>query len=441
MTPERDLRVAAYRVLRDVRVGAYADVAAARRFAGLSDRDRALARELAFGVVRLRARLDTELERLLSRTLARSDPAAVEWLRLGLYQLRELRIPDHAAVHSSVEGARRTAGGSVAGLVNAVLRRAAREGRPGDLFPSRQADPVGYLSAFGSHPRWMIQRWLDRWPLASVERLVENDNRAPAITVRLLEERPVVEQPARALEPVPGVRLEPYGPGRQVYRLVAGDPAEALRHLRCVVQDPAASLVVDYVGGEIEGPVLDACAAPGGKTLALASCARRARPFVAADVRWSRLGRLREGIARTGADVHVVAMDARAPAVRRARTVLVDVPCTGTGVLRRRPDARWRASLSRLRSLQVLQRELLEACAERVAPGGLLVYATCSLEPEENEEQVERFLVRQPGFERDAPPGGIPSEVLDPTGDLRVLPWLAGTDGSYASRLRRRGSR
>lgn len=431
-------RIAAYRLLRDVGAGAYADVAARRRFAGLTGRDRALARELAFGVVRLRARIDAELKGLSSRPLERSDPAGVEWLRLGLYQLRELRIPDHAAVHSSVEGARCTSGGGAARFVNAVLRRAVREGRSGRSFPAREVDPVGYLSTFGSHPEWLVRRWLARWPLASVERLVENDNRPPHVTLRLLEDCPSPE--AQVLEPGPGVRLVRHGPGRSVYRLAAGEPREALRRLRSVVQDPAASLVVDYVGDEIEGPVLDVCAAPGGKALALAWSARRARPFVAADVRPGRLGRLREGISRTGADVCIVAMDGRAPAVRWARTVIIDAPCTGTGVLRRRPDARWRVTPERLDSLRALQSELLTSCAERVAPGGLLVYATCSLEPEENEEQAERFLTRHPAFKREPRSAGIPPEFLDPAGDLRVLPWLANTDGAYAVRLRRRGS-
>ena len=186
------------------------------------------------------------------------------------------------------------------------------------------------------------------------------------------------------------------------------------------------------------GPVLDACAAPGGKALALAWRARDARPFVAADVSGRRLDRLREPVARLGLDIHLLRADARAPAIAGARTVLLDAPCTGTGVLRRRPDARWRVDQDRLDSVVALQRELLDAMAALVEPGGLIVYATCSLEPEENEEQVESFLVRHGDFRREPPgPTRVPDEAIDENGDLRVLPWKWNTDGAFASRLRR----
>lgn len=215
----------------------------------------------------------------------------------------------------------------------------------------------------------------------------------------------------------------------------------AVRSLRLVVQDPAAAAVVDYVGDRFVGPVLDACAAPGGKTLGLAFRVPEARPFVAADVSGRRLERLRDPVFRLGLDVCLLRMDARAPAIGQARTVLLDAPCTGTGVLRRRPDARWRLSQDKLDSLVALQSELLEAMARVVEPGGLLVYATCSLEPEENEGQVERFLARHRDFRREEPePEWVREESTDERGDLRVLPWQWDTDGAFASRLRRLGS-
>jgi 16S rRNA (cytosine967-C5)-methyltransferase len=434
----KDPRRAAFRILADVRSGKHADRAAERRLQGLAGSDRALALELAFGTVRLRARLDFELERLSSRPLDRLDPPVVDWLRLGLYQLRELRIPDHAAVHESVSGVRQTVGPGPTGFVNAILRRAASEGRPDMAFPAPDEDPVAFLSTYGSHPEWLVRRWLARWPLASVRRLVENDNRAPPVTLRLLRK---AQEPPVDLSPARGVRLEALDVGRDMFRLVEGEPAEAMRHLTAVVQDPAAAAVVDYVGGRIEGPVLDVCAAPGGKAVALASLAPGARPFVAADLSRDRLRRVADGVSRARADVRTVVMDGRAPAIRSARTVLVDAPCTGTGTLRRRPDSRWRLTPGRLRSLVALQNELLDACSGLVAPGGLLVYATCSIEPEENEEQVEEFLGRHPFFERDSALRDVPEWMLSGRGDLEILPWTADTDGAFASRLRRRGKR
>jgi len=223
-----------------------------------------------------------------------------------------------------------------------------------------------------------------------------------------------------------------------MFRLCEGDPEKAIRSIPCVVQDPAAAAVVDYVGDRFAGPVVDACAAPGGKALGLACRVPGARPFVAADVSGRRLDWLREPVARLGLDVRLLRMDARAPAIERARTFVLDAPCTGTGVLRRRPDARWRLGQEKLDSLVVLQRELLDAATAVVEPGGLLVYATCSLEPEENEEQVEGFLARHGDFRREAPEAEwVRPESTDENGDLRVLPWKWDTDGAFASRLRR----
>ncbi len=430
-----DPRLAAFHILSDVDRGEFANRAAAHRLVNLRGADRGLALELAYGTIRLRSRLDTELATLVDRPLRRVDSRVLRWLRLGLYQVRETRVPDHAAVDQTVRGVEHTAGPKATGLANAVLRRAIREGQREDAFPNPDHDPEGYLTTWGSHPAWLIRRWLSRWPLASVRRLVENDNRAPQVTVRVLDGD---AESARDLSPVAGIHLVPERGWRAMFRLREGDPEEAVRSLPSVVQDPAAAAVVDYVGDRFAGPVLDACAAPGGKTLGLAWRVPEARPFVAADLSGQRLERLRDPVARLGLDVHLLRMDTRAPAIGRARTVLLDAPCTGTGVLRRRPDSRWRLDQAKLDSLVALQGELLDAAAGLVEPGGLIVYATCSLEPEENEEQVERFLARHRNFGREAPePAWVREASTDEKGDLRVLPWQWDTDGAFASRLRR----
>lgn len=437
MTGPPDPRRAAWRVLRDVDRGERADRAAGRRFAGLPPGERPLALALAFGCVRLRARLDHELARFVDRPLEKVEAGVLGWLRLGLYQLRELRIPDHAAVDEAVEGARRTVGRRATGFVNGVLRAAARHGDRAALFPSLEDDPVGYLTTWGSHPAWLVRRWLDRWPPDTVTRLVELDNRPPPVVVRFLDGPPGASE---GREESDGFRLEPLEAWPRSAVLAEGEPGDFLgRVSAAVVQDPAASAVVDYVGPAGRGPALDACAAPGGKAVSWAHASPGARPFVAADLRRERLHSVVRAVRRTGVDADCVLMDGRRPAMRRAAAVLLDVPCTGTGTLRRRPDARWRVGPRRLEAVLRLQRELLDGCAEIVEPGGLLAYATCSLEPEENEAQVEAFLGRHPDFERE-PPGhdpALPGDVVDDRGDLRVLPWRRGTDGSYAARLRR----
>lgn len=421
-------------MLCDAERGEFADRAASRRLAGLSAADRALALELAYGSIRLRSRLDAELAYLTDRPLKRLESRVLQWLRLGLYQLRETRVPDHAAVDQTVRGIKHTVGPGAVGLANAVLRRAAREGRREESFPDAGRDPAGHLATWGSHPRWLIDRWLSRWPLASVRKLVENDNRAPPVTVRVLDGRGSDGE----ISMVEGLRLVPEEGWRAMFRLEEGQPEDAVRSLRAIVQDPAAAAVVDYVGDRFSGPVLDACAAPGGKAIGLAWAVPEARPFVAADVSGRRLELMRESVVRLGLDVSLLRADARAPAIDGARTILLDAPCTGTGVLRRRPDARWRLDPGALESLVALQREMLDAAAERLEPGGLLVYATCSLEPEENEGQVDRFLERHREFRREAPEASWVREgSTDERGDLRVAPWMWDTDGAYASRLRR----
>lgn len=432
-----EARLAAYAILEEVEAGAYADRVADRHLEGLPPRDRGLAQELAFGCVRLRGRLDHELARLVDHPIQRLETPVLLWLRLGLYQLRELRVPAHAAVSESVEGARRAAGRGAGGLVNAVLRRAASTD-PEPLFPPVEEDPLGHLTTHGSHPAWLVRRWLDRWGLEATVRLVEHDNRPPPAILRLLDAGECEEAAPRLEGSRVRLRAVPGWP--RSCELVAGEPEEALERLHAVFQDPAASAVVDYAGPDLEGPVLDVCAAPGAKALALWWLARGGRPYVAADIAPGRLRRAAEAAAGSGADVLAVAVDGRHPAVARAATVLVDAPCTGTGVLRRRPDARWRAGPGRLASLVTLQRRLLDASAELVPPGGLLVYSTCSLEPEENEEQVVDFLHRHPDFFRTRPEEagpGLPPDALTDAGDLLVTPWRHAVDGAYAARLRR----
>ena len=435
---ESDPRRAAFQVLCDASSGQYADHSAQRRFSALTPRDRRLAMELAFGAIRLRRRLDTELEVLVSRPLDRLQMPVLQWLRLGLYQIRQMRVPPHAAVSESVAGVRATVGPRATGLVNAVLRRAAEGGPLPSPFPALEEDPVGYLATWGSHPEWLVHRWLDRWTLAEVVRLVENDNRRPPVSVRMLDpdaSATAVDATAEDL-----VLEEDSGwPGTWI--LAAGDPARLADQLSAIVQDPAASAVVDYIGPGVSGPVLDACAAPGGKAIALSHLAADARPFVAADVSRERLHRSAEMVHKLAPDVSLVVSDGRRPVVRQARTVLLDAPCTGTGTLRRRVDARWRLTEDRLAALVELQAELLEACVGVVEPGGLLVYATCSLEAEENEGQVDGFLGRHPEFRREPPDeaGSIPVEMITDDGDLFVRPWLRGSDGSYAARLRKAG--
>ena len=403
--------------------------------------ERGWIRTLVYGTVRLRGRIDHLLSRLVGRDLAELDREVLAALRMGAYQILEMGgVPAYAAVSESVEQVKGTRKRAAAGLVNAVLRKVA-SGCGGDSsFPDPAKDLEGYLATWGSHPRWLVRRWIAAFGPVGARTLVDANNREPAVHLRPLGRRPVVAE--RVL--VEAGMSQPGSHGHAWIALDQGtDPAEALSLVPGVIQDPAASLVVDYVSPPAGGLVADLCAAPGGKALALSDAAGR---VVAADLSERRLTRVVRGARRLGGSASVerrqssarvwpVAADARHPPLRNADAVLVDVPCSGTGTLRRHPDGRWRIGEEDIRELAALQRSILEGAATVVPCGGLLVYATCALEHEENQGRVRDFLKRHPDFRIEA--GAAPDRFLDRNGCLVILPHESGFDGAFAARMRR----
>jgi 16S rRNA (cytosine967-C5)-methyltransferase len=428
-------RRAALDVLRAVRRGALADRALADAVARLDPRERAWTQELVYGTLRLRGRIDHMLAPLVRRGLAKLEPDVLDTLRLAAYQLLEMdAVPDYAAVSQAVEQARRVGGRGADRLVNGVLRAWLARGAPPD-WPDEESDPAGFLATWGSHPRWLVERWIGRWGAEETRRLVEANNRRPELYLR-----PIGVPVAEALRRLAaaGIAAEPVAFAPDSVRLVPpASVSDALAAVPAVVQDPAAALVVRYAAVPPGGLVADLAAAPGGKALALAV---EARYTVAADASFSRMGKVRENAQRLGASrLGLLVADARRPPLRdgAADAVLLDVPCTGTGTFRRHPDARWRLRPEDLAALTALQRELLEAAAALPRPGGLLIYSTCSLEPEENEAQVDWFLERHPEYVI-RPPAGFDPALLDARGCLTVLPQRTGVDGAFAARLERR---
>lgn len=427
-------RLAALDALRAQRRGELLDRALAAAVEGVPARERAWVQELVYGTVRLRGRLDYMLNALVRRGLDSLDPDVLDILRLGAYQLLEMgSVPAYAAVSQSVELAKRARGVGAGRLVNGVLQSLRRRGDE-IRFPDPSADPVGYLSTWGSHPRWLVERWVARFGVDEARALVEANDTRPELFVR-----PVGEGTDTALATLGAAGIEAARVTFAPDALRVAPPANAMQALAAVpsvVQDPAASLVVHYADVPPGAIVADVCAAPGGKAVALAA---RARYVVAADLSFARLARVRENAARVGPlPLGPVVADARVPPFRPVDAVLVDAPCTGTGTLRRHPDGKWRLRPEDPALLAGLQAEILEAAATIVAPGGLLVYATCSLEPEENEDQMEAFLSAHPEFEPAAAPAGIDPRLLDAAGRLLVLPQRFGVDGAFAARLRRR---
>lgn len=340
-------------------------------------------------------------------------------------------VPAYAAVSQSVAQASKVGGRRAGALVNAVLRAVAEDGDDERLFPDRTADPVGFLSTWGSHPRWLVERWLARWPFDDVERLIEADNRKPELHLVPLD-LPVEDALAALSGAGIGARAVDLGTG--CLELSPGaDPRDALSVFPAIIQDPGANLVTRYADLPAGTKLADLCAAPGGKALALSG---RASYTLAADRSEIRIRRVRENARRTGRPLGLVVADARRPPLVAMDAVLIDVPCTGTGTLRRHPDGRWRIGPETIDDLRAVQRDMLNAAARLVTPGGLLIYATCSLEPEENADQVDAFLRRHPAFGVEAT-DAVPAGLVDETGCLSVLPQDTGFDGAYAARLRR----
>ncbi|MCH7562715.1 MAG: hypothetical protein IH968_02715 [Gemmatimonadetes bacterium] len=429
-------RRAAYESMRAVSRGRRLDLAFAEASDRLDPRERRWVHELVYGAVRLRGRLDHLLDAQLDRGVGSVAGKVLDVLRIGAYQVLYMgSVPGYAAVSQTVDQARAVGGKGAAGLVNAVLRSVARVGDGPEHFPDPETQPAEYLSTWGSHPRWLVDRWLARWSGMDVAGLVEANNKVPPLFVR-----PFGACRERAVERLgdQGIIATKEQCGDVCLRIESGHtPGEVLNAISGVIQDPGAALVTVYAAVEPGSTVADLCAAPGGKAL---SIAEGARYVVAADSSMRRMALLRSNADRLGPDIShrvgLVVADARRPAIRGADVIMLDVPCTGTGTLRRHPDARWRLSPEGLAGLVALQAEMLEAASDLVPPGGLLVYATCSLEEEENAAQVEAFLGVHPEFTID-PGNGVDKSRLDRQGLLRLLPQVTGFDGAFAARLRR----
>jgi len=423
-------RRAAASILREVARGRRLDLAFSASAEGLEPRDRRWVQEATFGAVRLRGRLDHLLGLHLHRGLGSVSGPVLDLLRLGAYQLLYMDgVPPYAAISQTVDQVREKGGGSVARMANGVLRSLSREGGAMDRFPELEADPVAHLATWGSHPEWLLRRWLRRWDPQEVSRLVGWNNAPPPLYVRPLGMS--TEDAAHHLE-AEGFRVESPGGGIPCLRFQDGtDPATLLGDFSGIVQDPGAALVTVYADPPAGVWVADLCAAPGGKALALADGGAY---VLAADRSLPRMRLLGRNLDRVGGRVGLVVADARRPPLSEARFVLLDVPCSGTGTIRRHPDARWRLTPEMLERLVALQTEILAAAAGLIPRGGHLVYSTCTLEEEENEVQVDRFVEAHPQFSLEDT-GAVGPEFLDERGCLRVTPQDAGYDGAFAARL------
>ena len=408
----------------------------------LDPRDAALATELVNGTLRWRMRLDWILSHYVRAGLETLTPWVRNILRLGLYQLAFLdKIPPHAAVDESVKLAKKYANPGAAGLVNAVLRRLLREDNELPDPERMLADKVEGLCTATSHPRWLVERWVERFGQEEARELLMADNRARPLGLRVNMLHTDRETLRRALE-ARGITTEasPYSKYalRAMGNLVPAEVPE-FQQGHFFVQDESETLVVELLDPQPGETILDLCAAPGGKTTHIQEIRRNQGTVIAVDVQEPRLARIQENVDRLGLEgVQIVLADGleyrpESPVDR----VLVDAPCSGLGVLARRSDARWRKTPESLKQILPLQRALLDAAARHLRPGGVLVYSVCSFELEETFAQVQGFLKRNPEFVLDPVPAEFSAVAED--GALLLLPNRHGTDGAFAARFVRKG--
>lgn len=434
--PARDLAV--HRLLRVEADGAFV----ARLSGGRVPPDVARqVSEYVAGVTRQKRWLDFLVGQFYRGDVEALDPELRQVLRIGAYDLAVQGVPPHAAVDEAVAAARRLLHRGAAGLTNAVLRALARALRSGALPTPRTGDEADDLAVRHSHPTWMVRRWLARWGPEATRRFLLATNGAPRYALRCTAGAPGLDALAERLkdldaDPQPSAWLDDFlTVGRLQPVLRGGLVKEGV----CAVQDEAAGLVVRALDPQPGEAVLDGAAAPGGKAVYAALRMGGRGRVVAVDVSESKADLVRQSAERQGvaATVEAVAADltAWAPPTPFDR-VLLDAPCSGTGVLAKRADLRWNRRPEDLAELAALQDRLLDAAAAAVREGGLLVYSTCSVEPEENGDRVASFLRRHPEFAPEPVGDAVPAALRD--GDVyRALPHVHGTDGAFAARLRR----
>jgi 16S rRNA (cytosine967-C5)-methyltransferase len=436
-------RTAAFEILLRVeRENAYAsELLHSGRRAELSTRDHALATELVMGVLRWQSLLDREISRFSSSRLDKLDLAVLVALRMAAYQLLLLtRVPARAAVHESTELVKRARKRSAAPFVNAVLRKLAEEMPKVDRALETARTPQEMADG-SAHPRWLVERWIAQFGGETARKICAYHQRTPPATLRLVD--PSVEAELQRA----GITLAPGHLLRSAREEISGDitATEAFRHGRLAIQDEASQLVA-WLAGQ-GSRILDCCAAPGGKTRTLAAL-NPDSSVLAVDLHPHRAQLLRRLIGPT--NVHVVCADVRElPLTGGFDLVVVDVPCSGTGTLARNPEIKWRLKSEDFSDLQARQLAILRAAMQQVSSGGRLLYSTCSLEAEENEQVVERAQATNPAFrlgdcreglERLRNDGElvwkeIDSLVAGPY--LRTIPGVHPCDGFFSAMLRR----
>lgn len=430
-----DTRAAAARVLQAVRdQGRSLPDALDAVIGTYADRDASLLQELSYGAVRMLPRLEVLTSLLLHKPLKRDNGDLLALIQIGLYQIMATRVPEHAAVASTVEATRGLGKGWAASLVNALLRRFLRE-RDGLIARADRSPESKWL-----FPGWLLKRLQTSWP-EHWQSIIEASNANPPMILRVNPLRTSRTEYAQRLAAA-GLTARPAPYVEQGLVLERPVPVQQLPGFEdglVSVQDAGAQLAADLLDAKAGMRVLDACAAPGGKTAHILERAGGMLDLTSLDVEPARLARVRDNLARLGLSARVMTGDASEPGQDWSLTaydrILLDVPCSATGVIRRHPDIKLLRRESDIATVCALQSRILDRLWPLLAPGGTLLYVTCSLLPEENERQIQAFLTRRPDaceHKVDAP-WGVAREV-----GRQTLPGTDDADGFYFARLEKR---
>jgi 16S rRNA (cytosine967-C5)-methyltransferase len=449
---EKSSRQAAFEILQRIdKENSYADILVNRELASgvLKGADRGLLTELVFGVLRRRGTLDFIIEAFSDRKTAKLERSVLTLLRLGLYQSLFLdRVPVSAAVNETVKLAK-IAAPRASGFINAVLRRADRE-KDVIPWPDQGCDPAAFISARYSAPRWLVEQWLMQIGPDEAKDLANALTEAPLLTIRTntlkTSRRSLLERLAKEGIEARETVFSPYGirissPGHPV-------SLPGFQEGLFTVQDESSQLAVCFLQPTPGEAILDICAAPGGKATHIAQLMENRGSVIACDKDIRKLRLVEETAMRLGmTSLQTMILDGSLPLTlfekRLFDRILIDAPCTGLGVLRRNPEAKWRLARVDLERLPLLQGGILRNSAEKLAPGGVLLYSTCSTSLEENEMVVDDFLSERDDFVIEDLSGVFPAhgELFTGRGFFRSWPHRHGMDGFFAARLRKSGSR
>lgn len=439
-------RNTAIHILHEVHTGgAYANIALVKhlRRENLSEQDRRFVTELVYGAVKAGDTLDWILRRYINRPLKKIPPMVCEILRLGIYQLFYLdKVPSSAACNTAVELTKKYSHAGTVKFVNAVLRTAVREPERAK-FPDAKGQEVTALALAEQHPEWLIRRWAKNFGLEETRALCRFNNGKPRLSLRTNTLKTSREDLLKALAEL-GIKTEEsrLAPeGIIISEHGALDELAPLRDGLCQVQDESSMLVAHVLAPKPGDFVIDCCSAPGGKTTHIAALMENRGHIIAGDVFEHKLARINDNAKRLGIDIiETRLLDARdvgGQFTDRADKVLVDAPCSGLGVLRRKPDARWNKREADIAKLPDLQLEILQSAARAVKVGGSIVYSTCTIESAENNAVVEKFLQQNPNFSLEDTGSLLPLTKRADEKMVQLYPQRDGTDGFFIAKMKR----